>query len=364
MHFVLFDVSVRSMVHTTSAAHCAHRARSADTESGGSDVTPWTRPGGAATNNWDPYFRGPRSGCMLSYRDAFHHSRNPWEHGQAPDAGAGVSGNNNAYTPFQWSHYSFFVATTICYTRLDKGTCELQEDTYAREPDENRDEFARNWLETAYTHPEKWKGAWTQFTGDGGQDAADARKDVSMCRRNWQYMELQVKYGGEVSIMPTVEMSSTMAVRHSDGTYTIPNDEDQWQKHSDQGAQRVDGESDVDSARLKDTGAASCNVNTISGKTTDCTLGSPFSGLATDTDGTATAALVDTAQDAAGQPQMFFGKRYLYEFEVATGKQDWGDKPMVDLIHEQYNNVEVKYRWERFVGDNQGLHVLITEPGP
>ena len=140
----------------------------------------------------------------------------------------GLAGSVNDGQPV-WTNYSFYVATTICYTSLAPADCET--DGIAGVGPTS------TWQTDAYLYPTQFTAAYNHYIPDlnnavdlDGDGVADDDQHVGTCRRVWQQVAMRAKYGAEVNIQDNLVMYSTSVVQLDDGSIAEPDSEETWQK--------------------------------------------------------------------------------------------------------------------------------------
>lgn len=220
-----------------------------------------------------------------------------------------------------WTNYSFYVASTICYTVQPVDLCHDTKN-YGKTGD-------RTWQSDAYTAPTEWKAAYTEYIPATTGGTWNSSEHVAQCRREWQAVRLRVKYGGEVSILDTVTLDVVHVVQQPDGAIDVPESEESWQKYDDFEAQQLDFshfENGDNTGRYKFQTAPTCTDNECTGGTVEGTK--------------------DTTTAGDGQQLIEFTKFYQWKFEV-DDTIFFGDKNLQQLVLDQYNALEASFTWQR-----------------
>lgn len=217
-----------------------------------------------------------------------------------------VNGNDNktrsdgTWFLQKYTNYSFYAATTLCYTNNDKATCEG--------PSTDGGPFGTDgaWPSVAFLYPDSFHVAKRVVVGT----------DVSQCRRTWQKMDMKVNLGGFLEIIPDVTFTTSLAAEQDDASVTVPDQATEWQIFKN-----------YDSFQL---GPEHYIVNKYG---------------PSDTDAPETwTALVDA--NGEGQDTFYFDKYYMMTFtlEQVTKLADYTIGYWID---QQYDNLLVKYTWKR-----------------
>lgn len=225
-----------------------------------------------------------------------------------------------------WTNYSFYVASTICYTIQPVAECHDTKD-YGTDG-------LRTWQSQAYTMPTEWKAAYSEHIDafaatDTPVPAWESEAHTAQCRREWQAVRLRVKYGGEVSVMDTVTLDVTHVVQQPDGEIDVPDSEEVWQKYDDFTAQQLDWshfENGDNTGRYKFQTSPTCAEGACTGGVLEGTK--------------------DVTLAGDGQQLIEFTKFYQWKFEVDDTIY-FGDKNLQQLVLEQYNRLEADFTWQR-----------------
>lgn len=230
-----------------------------------------------------------------------------------------------------WTNYSFYVASTICYTVQPVLSCHDSK-IFSSGLD-------RTWQSDAYTMPTEWKASYTEFIQATTGGAWNSDTHVAQCRRQWQAVRLRVKYGGEVSIADTVTLDVAHVVQQPDGLIEVPVSEEVWQKYDDFAAQQLDW-----THFQHGTGTGRYHVSDLTCAAAACSGG--------------VVGLADTTAAGDGQQLIEFGSHYSWQF-VVDDTIYFGDKNLQQLVLEQYDALNVNYMWQRC--DEQYAPCPLTE---
>lgn len=200
----------------------------------------------------------------------------------------------------QYTNYSFYIATTLCYTNNDKATCEG--------PPADGGPFGTDgsWPSEAFLYPDKFHVAKKVEVGT----------DIAQCRRTWQKMEMKVNLGGFLEVLPDVSFTTTLAAEQDDASVTVPDQATEWQIFKD-----------YDDFQLN----------------TDHYIVNKY-GPSDVSEPATWTALADS--NGEGQDTFYFDKYYMMTFtlEQVTKLADYTIGYWLD---QQYDNLLVKFTWKR-----------------
>ena len=240
-----------------------------------------------------------------------------------------------------WTNYSFYVATTVCYTSLTPTDCEAGGIGGAGAD--------ASWSSEAYLYPTQYTAAYNHFIPANSPASGTANDaHIGTCRRTWQQVSMRAKYGAEVNILDNLELITTAVVQLDDGSIAEPDSEETWQKYQDFGPQQVEQHH----IRLKrferDTGADTVSTADRLAVATE-TVGDWNAKV--DGNGVYIQPEDITAGSAVnGVPVLNFGHRYVFDFEIKPGLKfnEFVDNSIAEMVAAQYNRLEVTHTWQKF----------------
>lgn len=199
--------------------------------------------------------------------------------------------------------YTFYLATTLCYTNAAEAECEAA--TYGDVT--NQGTFQTN----AYVYPESFHVSKKLAVA-----MADGSTDLAQCRRTWQLVDLDVNLGGFLDMVPTVSFATQLAVEQDDATITVPEQDNEWQIYRDE----------ANGFNL----TSSNYVVTKFGPNDD--IDAVFPPL--------------TVTNGVGSDLFVFDKFYQIEFVLESSTMLAG-YPISYWLDQQYNDLLVTYQWQR-----------------
>jgi len=218
------------------------------------------------------------------------------------------------------TNYSFYVATTICYTNQPKDVCS-DEHTYG--PGGNGNGVG-TWQTEAYQYPDQFHVSMKVVT----IDPATTTTDLSQCRRSWQLVTMKVHLGGQLEILASSTVDVQMAVEQSDGSIAMPDPQVlDWQVYKDYGSVTIQPANYIVTKEV-----SADNI-------------------------VAYAALDASAGD--GQDLFNFGSYYKVKFDLEDTTK-FSDKTITYWIEEFYDTVVITYAWQR-LNELDGTWVSLTD---
>ena len=218
------------------------------------------------------------------------------------------------------TNYTFYVATTICYTNLDKDVCE---DVHTFGPGTTTG-GSGTWQTEAYQYPDQFHVSMKVVT----TDPDTAVTDLSQCRRTWQEVTMLIHLGGQLEILSTSTVDVQMAVEQSDGSITMPDPQVlDWQVYKDYGTVTIQPANYIITKHVSADNTA------------------------------AYSALDETAGD--GQDLFTFGNYYKVAFDLEDTTK-YADKTISYWIDQFYDTLSITYAWQR-LDEATGTWVDMTD---